>query len=148
MADKTTRRWTAQAPAPIFDHPAFTTPTPLAQARVAIVTTAGLMRPGEATWGHSDSTFRSFHQSERNLLVGHVSMNFDRVGVAADLNVVYPIDRLDDLARTGVIGEVADEHLSFMGATYDLPSVVVDTGPAAAKRLRDGGVEVVLLTPV
>jgi D-proline reductase (dithiol) PrdB len=117
-------------------------------ARVAIVTTAGLMRAGEPVWGHSDTSFRSFAKTERNLLVGHVSMNFDRVGIASDLNVVYPIDRLEELARNGVIGEVADRHLSFMGATYDLPTVAIDTGPAAAKALLVDGVDVVILTPV
>jgi D-proline reductase (dithiol) PrdB len=148
VADKVTRRWTAHAPAPLFEHTDFTLLSALDQARIAIVTTAGLMRPGEPLWGHSDTSFRSFDKRERQLLVGHVSMNFDRVGVASDLNVVYPIDRLEELAHRGVIGEVAENHLSFMGATYDLPTIVLDTGPAAARALLDDGVDAVILTPV
>ena len=49
-----------------------------------------------------------------------------------------------------VIGSVASRHISFMGAQPDhnLSTMRLDTGPAAAKILRDDGVDVVLLTPV
>ena len=43
-------------------------------------------------------------------MLGHHSVNFDRGGFAADLNVVYPIDRLEEMAAGGVIGDVADNH--------------------------------------
>ena len=77
-------------------------------------------------------------------------MNFDRSGLLADLNVAYPADRLDELAAQGVIGSVATNHLSFMGAQPDhtLTTMRLDTGPAAARQLLADGVDVVLLTPV
>jgi D-proline reductase (dithiol) PrdB len=67
-----------------------------------------------------------------------------------DLDVVYPIDRLEELAEQGVIGDVASRHLSFMGAVggASLQSIILDTGPAAAKVLVEDGVDVVVLTPV
>jgi D-proline reductase (dithiol) PrdB len=69
--------------------------------------------------------------------------------VAADLNVVYPIDRLNELADQGVIGAVAPRHLAFQGAQIDnLEMLRLDTGPAAAKLLKDDGVDAVLLTPI
>jgi D-proline reductase (dithiol) PrdB len=142
-----------------FGDPAFTTPKPLAQARVAIVTTSGLMRPGAEPWQHGQTSFRVIDRDERDLVVSHISPNFDRTGVAADLNVVYPIDRLEELAREGVIGEVAPRHLSFQGAMGNGPqngpgvptqlrTVVLDSGPAAARLLLDDRVDVVVLTPV
>ena len=71
-------------------------------------------------------------------------------GILADLNVVYPVDRLDELARAGRVASVASRHLSFMGAQTDhtLTTLRLDTGPAAARLLLDDGVDVVLLTPV
>ena len=76
-------------------------------------------------------------------------MNFDRSGFAADLNVVYPIDRLEELAADGTLGAVAPHHLSFAGAQPDtLAAIRLDSGPAAARRLLNDGVDVVLLTPV
>ena len=81
--------------------------------------------------------------------LGHLSPNFDRSGFAADLNVVYPIDRLEEMASEGVIGKVADTHLSFMGAQDEtMSSIRMDTGPAAAKLLKDQGTDIVLLTPI
>lgn len=126
-----------------------TTAPELGQARVAIVTTAGLRPDGVGLWTHGQG-FTVLDSRDRGLTLAHVSPNFDRVGIAADLNVVYPIDRLDELAASGVIGSVAPRHFSFMGAQPDhtLETIRLDTGRAVAKMLRDDGVDVVLLTPV
>lgn len=149
-ADDVIRASVASMPLPTFPDQAFTLPPPLEKSRVAVVTTAGLMRHGEQAWGHDDSTFRVFDQSEKDIMVGHVSMTFDRVGISADLNVVFPVDRLTELAHEGIIGSVAGKHISFMGAlrSPDLISTLIqDTGPAAAKILREDGVKVVVITP-
>ncbi len=149
MADAEMRQMVAGLPSPEFETPAFTSAPPLSDATVALVTTAGLMRPGDE-WlpqeGHTG--FKVFERDERDLVVGHQSTNFDRTGIAADLNVAYPIDRLEELAADGVIGAVAPRHLSFTGPIMDLTTLVVDTGPAAGALLRGDGVDVVLLTPV
>ena len=82
-------------------------------------------------------------------MLGHWSPNFDRTGILLDLNVVYPIDRLEELAERGTIGAVAERHVSFAGnQPDDVATIRLDTGPAAAAALRDDGVDVVILTPV
>jgi D-proline reductase (dithiol) PrdB len=131
-----------------FGATAHATAPPLTEARVAIVTTAGLRLDG-GLWRESQG-FVALSSAERNLTLAHASSNFDRTGFATDLNVVYPADRLDEMAAAGSIGSVASQHLSFMGAQPDhnLETLRLDTGPAAAKLLRDDGVNVVLLTPV
>lgn len=120
----------------------------LGDARIAIVTTAGL-RPDGGVWRDGQG-FVVLPAGSRDLTLAQNSSNFDRTGFATDINVVYPADRLDELAASGVIGSVASQHLSFMGAQPDhvLETLRLDTGPAAAKLLRDDGVDVVLLTPV
>jgi D-proline reductase (dithiol) PrdB len=148
MADAAMREAIGDLPVPEFDVTAFTTPPPLREATVAIVTSAGLMRPGEEPWPEGDSGFRIFDRDERDLIVGHQSTNFDRSGLAADLNVAYPIDRIDEMEAEGKIGAVASRHLSFTGPLMELSTLRIDTGPAAAKLLIDDGVDVVLLTPV
>src|SRR3546814_11465419 len=82
-ADEFLRAMVANMPIPAI-APAFTTPSPLVQARVAIVTTAGLMRHGEEAWTHDDAGFRIFGADERDLIVGHVSISFGRTGLKAD----------------------------------------------------------------
>ena len=82
--------------------------------------------------------------------LSHFSPNFDRSGLTADINVAYPADRLSDLAKAGVIGSVATNNLSFMGAQLDatFSTIINDSGPAAAQILLDDGVDVVIFTPV
>ena len=130
------------------DTPAAIAPR-LSEARVAIVTTAGLRPDGQGTWTLGQG-FVVLDDAERSLTLAHSSPNFDRTGVAVDLNVVYPVDRLHELTDRGVIGSVASQHLAFMGAQVDhtLTTLRLDTGPAAAELLLADGVDVVLLTPV
>ena len=120
---------------------------PLSQATVAIVTTAALAHPGEP-WADQSHDYRLFDRADENLLLAHNSTNFDRSGYALDRNVVYPMDRLLELAAQGVLGRVAPRHASFIGSTFELLTFLLDTGPRLASELRRDGVDVALLTPV
>lgn len=148
-ADNQTRANAAAMPPLPFTTTPFTPPPPLASAQVAIVTTGALIGEGQSDWTQGEQTFRVIPRAERNLRMAHWSLNYDRIGFTSDLNVVYPIDRLEELAAGGVIGAVAPRHLSFMGALHDtLSTIRLDTGPAAAKMLRDDGTSVVVITGV
>ena len=133
-----------------FDDVPWTTPKPLHESRVAIVTTAGLRVESNADWNAGDQGFTQIPHDAENLTLAHYSPNFDRVGWVLDKNVVFPIDRLYELAEDGIIGSVAKTHISFMGAQPDhtLETIRLDSGPAAAKLLQDDEVDLVLLTPV
>ena len=133
-----------------FDDVPWTTPKPLYESRVAIVTTAGLRVENNADWNAGDQGFTQIPHDAENLTLAHYSPNFDRVGWVLDKNVVFPIDRLNELAEEGIIGSVAKTHISFMGAQPDhtLETIRLDSGPAAAKLLKDDEVDLVLLTPV
>ena len=153
--DQAMRDFAATLPVPEFEDPAFTKPPALREARVAIVTSAALSRSGGISqwqsekWDFVDFHFETLPNDARDLELGHVSPNFDRAGFAADLNVVYPVDRLQELTHQGVIGGVANYHYSFAGNQTDgLSTLRLDTGPACAKKMVEDGVDVVLLTPV
>jgi D-proline reductase (dithiol) PrdB len=133
-------------PTPTFEDSAWVTPTPLAEAKVAIVTSAAIHTTGDDRFSQGDTSHRF---EARDLVLGHWSPNFDRTGFTLDLNVVYPIDRLEELTEQGVIGSVADRHVSFAGnQPDDVATIRMDSGPAAAAALKADGVDVVLLTPV
>jgi D-proline reductase (dithiol) PrdB len=149
--DEVTRGRVNDLPTPKFVDTPVTVAPPLAESRVAIVTTAGLKPAGEVTlWEQTDSTFTVLPSGARDLQLSHFSPNFDRSGFAADLNVVFPIDRINEMVDRGEIGSVVEHNLSFMGAQADatFATILLDTGPAAAKFLVDQHVDVVLLTPV
>lgn len=148
MADEIIRAHMAQQDAPHFDTAPFVQPPPLANATVAIVTTAGLRKDGDPSWKPNDPGYRLFDRADRAIKLGHLSPNFDRSGFAADLDVVYPIDRLEELAAEGVIGGIAPRHASFMGAQdAEMQAIRSETAPKLARELKRDGVDVVLLTP-
>ena len=73
----------------------------------------------------------------------------DSTGFQLDINVVFPIDRLEELAADGVIGEPAPRHFAFAGNQPDTVSELrLDTGPACAAEMVADDVDVVILTPV
>ena len=81
-----------------------------------------------------------------DILISHVSINFDRTGFQRDVNVVYPIDRLRELAAEGVIGGVAETHFTVMGSTD--PAGMTEAADQIAGRLRQERIDAVLLSPV
>lgn len=148
--DELSRAFVQDQPVPVFETTAWTPLTrPLSEARVALVTTAGLHVDGDTGWSRGDEGFKVLPAGDRDVRLGHQSANFDRTGFLLDVNVVYPVDRLAEMCDEGVLGSLGDRNLSFMGALGGtLETIRLDSGPAAAALLREDGVEVVLLTPV
>jgi D-proline reductase (dithiol) PrdB len=150
MGDDFIRTISSQQPVPDLGPTPVTPPPPLARSRVAIVTTAGLRGRDQPSFGLlEDQSFRALAASTEGLVMDHASPNFDRTGWLTDVNVVFPIDRLHELAAEGRIGSVASAHVSFVGAQQEtLTTIRLDSGPAAAELLRRDGVDVVVLTGV
>lgn len=148
MPDADIKKMTAGLDCPQFETTAFTSGVDLSEATVAIVTSASLHHSDQEDFAPSDTTFRVLDGARDDLVLGHWSPNFDATGFAIDPNVVFPIDRLRELAADGRIGAVSDVHLSYAGNQFELSEVRLDSGPAGAKLLVDAGVDVVLLTPV
>ncbi len=134
---------------PSFDTQPWVEGPPLSQRRVAIVSTAGLHRRGDRpfTFDAADG-YRIIPGSTaaNDLVMTHVSANFDRSGFQQDWNVVFPIDRLREMAAEGVIGSVAEYSYSFMGA-HD-PLAVEGQARSVADLMKKDGVNAALLVPV
>ncbi len=127
---------------------------PLAEANVGLVSTAGLVLPEQAHFDDGvkggDYSFREIPSSTdpQILIESHRSASFSREGLAADKNLVMPIDRMLELAASGVIGRFNERCLSFMGSITAPGRLVADTAPEAAERFVRDGVDVALLVPV
>jgi D-proline reductase (dithiol) PrdB len=150
VPDSDIRLANANQPVPEFESPAFNRLNkPLTECRVAIVTTAALHTSDQPRFLGGDQSFRELPASADGLVLGHISPNYDRSGFIADPNVVFPIDRLSEMAAEGAIGSVASRHIAFLGAQDEtMTSIRLDSGPAAANVLLKDAVDVVLLTPV
>jgi D-proline reductase (dithiol) PrdB len=81
------------------------------------------------------------------LVMTHSSVHFDRTGFHEDVNIVFPIDRLHELARQGVIGSVARFHYSLMGAGWP-PEMIESTARQLGQLLQEDEVNAVVLVPV
>jgi D-proline reductase (dithiol) PrdB len=133
---------------PIFATTPWVTGPALSQRRVAIVSSAGLVVRGEMPFRGRDADYHAIPADTKpeNLLVSHISINFDRTGLQEDWNVAFPLDRLRELAADGVIGSVAATHYSFMGASD--PLEMEPYARELAGHLKRDQVDAVLLCPV
>lgn len=138
----------AEADCPNFKTRPWVTGPALARRRVAIVSSAGLFVRGENPFRGRDADYRAIPAETRPeaLLSSHISVNFDRTGLQEDWNVVFPLDRLNELAAEGTVGSVAASHYSFMGASDPMP--MEPHARELAGRLKGDRVDAVILAPV
>jgi D-proline reductase (dithiol) PrdB len=138
----------AELECPDFATRPWVTGPKLSERRVAIVSSAGLVVRGETPFRGRDPEYHVVPGDTKaeELLVSHISINFDRTGFQEDWNVVFPLDRLKELAADGIIGSVAQTHYSFMGATD--PVQMEPYARELAGRLKSDRVDAVILTPV
>jgi D-proline reductase (dithiol) PrdB len=134
---------------PRFESEPFVAGPPLRERRVAIVTTAGLHLSGQTTFELRDTSYRVIPGTTRGdqIAMSHSSVNFDRSGFQQDINIVFPIDRIREMAEAGEIGGVADYHYSLMGAGWE-PQEIEESAHQIAGLLKEDGVNAALLVPV
>jgi D-proline reductase (dithiol) PrdB len=125
---------------------------PLSEARVALVSTAGLHIRGDrpfTTARGGDTSYREIpsHSNPSDIIQSHTSIGFDRTTTFRDINITFPIDRLKELNDTGYIGSLSTNYYSFMGALSDVSSLIQKSGPDVASKLNNDQVDVVLLVP-
>lgn len=143
-----TRDAVLNLPCPSFGTTPFVSGPPLAQRRIAILSSAALVKRGDPPFpfGSGECRFISADTPTSELLISHVSINFDRAGWQRDVNVVYPIDRLKEMAASGEIGGVAPTHYTVMGSTD--PAAMVESVDQIAGQLRQERIDSILLSPV
>jgi D-proline reductase (dithiol) PrdB len=84
----------------------------------------------------------------RTMIDAHKSDAFDHAGMVSDPNLVFPLDRLHELAAAGRVGSVNRRHVSFMGSITAPSRLIRESAPQAAQLLAEDGVDVALLVPV
>jgi len=119
---------------------------PLTECTVVLVTTGGVhLRTDRPFKMNSDSSFRVIPNGAQaeDLAISHQA--YDRTDALKDINLVFPIERLRELAAEHVIGQLAENHYGFglMGSAKRLmPSI-----KEVAGRISKSGVDLALLVP-
>jgi D-proline reductase (dithiol) PrdB len=148
----------------IPDEPAYNgipwTPVekPLAESKVALLSTAGLSMKGDAPFDmdferanpmRGDSSWRRLASDATADSIEANHLHIDTSFIERDLNVALPLDRLRELAEAGEIGEVAPSHYSIMGFQgNDSSRLVEESAPEIAASMQSEQVDLALLAPV
>jgi len=130
---------------------------PLEQCRFALVTTAGLFVKGEQPsfdldrerrepfWG--DPTYRVIPADVRQEQIGVAHLHINPEDIEADVNIVLPVQRFNELSASGEIESLAPSHYSFMGYQQDVTEWRDRYAPEVAQRMIEEEVDAALLTP-
>lgn len=121
---------------------------PLAEARLGLFVSCGAHLPSHRPFDPlNDLTFRLI---PRHVPVSEVTFSHPspiRGYAEQDLNVAYPRDRLVELERAGVIGELAPQAVSMLGSITTYTALAKQSVPMIAETFTEMGVDAVLLIP-
>ncbi len=149
-----TTRWLKRQQLDDYGPPPWTPlAKPLSDCTVALVTTAGVHRqndePFDMTDKDGDPTYRIIPRNTPRDCLCITHDYYDHRDADKDVNIVLPLERLQELKNDRVIGEGAPFHYSFMGHIdgRHVSRLLAETAPEVARRLQREQVDAVILTP-
>ena len=126
---------------------------PLNESKIALITTAGVHHrnqlPFDMNDREGDPTFRlidAFRPIE-DLMITHDY--YDHSDADKDINIVFPIQRMREFEKKGIIGELGENHYGFMGHILGkhIDELMHASAPAVAEKLLKDNIDIVFLTP-
>jgi D-proline reductase (dithiol) PrdB len=125
----------------------------VSRSRIALITTGGVhlstQQPFNMKDPFGDHSFREIPSdaAAENLFITH--NYYDHSDADKDINIVFPLERLQYLKHNEEVGGVNFRHFSFMGhIKHDHIDVLIkDTAPRVAAVLKSDGVDIAILTP-
>jgi D-proline reductase (dithiol) PrdB len=126
---------------------------PLGECKLALVTTSGVHHSSQEPFDMQDSDGDPSFRAIDGATIGNdykiTHDYYDHSDAEKDLNIIFPLQRLQELQQEGVIGRLADTHYSFMGHIdgRHIATLIGQAAQEVVKRLKQDQVDVVLLTP-
>jgi D-proline reductase (dithiol) PrdB len=125
-------------------------------ATFALVTTAGISMKSdppfdverekiEPHWGDPSARDIPKTATEADINVNHLHINTEYI--KQDINVMLPLARFREFEKEGIIGKLAPTSYSYYGFQQDPTTLLKETMPKVADKMREENVEAVLLTP-
>ncbi|MBI5234345.1 MAG: hypothetical protein HY880_08320 [Deltaproteobacteria bacterium] len=126
---------------------------PLKDSVMAIVTTAGVhlktQEPFDMLDPDGDPTWRELPSStpKDQYMITHDY--YDHADADMDINIVFPVDRLNELKNEGIIGGLSPFNYGFMGHIKGrhIRTLMEKSAEEVSLRLKSHDVDVVILTP-
>ncbi|MBA2619591.1 MAG: hypothetical protein H0U87_00155 [Acidobacteria bacterium] len=96
---------------------------PLSESRLTFVSTAGVQPKGTLPFDTvhpvGDYTFRRVPSNSKPSALEIHQLKYPIIGAKRDLNVIFPIERLQELVNEKIIGELTPNFFSFVGYNMD-----------------------------
>lgn len=143
------RKMLMNLPCASFDTNPWAGAPALEKARLAMITTAGLHTRNDHPFKMETNDYYRVIPGDveaNDLVMSHISPSFDRSGFQIDWNVVFPLDRLRELEKEGIIGSLARFHYSIIVRPWE--EDVEALTREVARLLKKDNVSAVLLLPV
>ena len=129
---------------------------PLAEATVAMITSAGISLKGDAPfnmtreledplWGDPSYRCLPATTTAAEIDANHLHINTDYI--KQDINVILPLQRLDELVAAGKVGTAAPSAYSFYGFQWERTSFLETSIKPMIAQMKAEAVDAVLLTP-
>ncbi|MGD8699123.1 MAG: glycine/sarcosine/betaine reductase selenoprotein B family protein [Gemmatimonadales bacterium] len=123
---------------------------PLGEARLALVTTGGLVPPGAEPFSTGKLGDPSFREIPVGIPPDELEIfhpHYDHAPARRDINIVFPLPLARELVAEGEVGQLTDTHYSFMGYVPRTRRLEQIYAPQVAARLRQEAADAVLLAP-
>jgi D-proline reductase (dithiol) PrdB len=121
---------------------------PLSRCRVGLISSAGVHLKHQLRFHSKDDA--SYREVPKDTAVGELTIShtgYHTEDATKDPNCVFPIERMRELEKEGVIGEFADPAYSFMGGIYSARRVREELAPKLVEKLQERMTDVLYLVP-
>lgn len=126
-------------------------PRSLAEARVALVSSAGVHLDDQPAFHvetvAGDPSYRLIPDDVDLGRLRFTHTHYDTASAEQDPNVVFPLDRLHEAVEEGRVGSASSLHIGMMGFNPDPTRIAEETAPAVADVLGEAEVDVVVMVP-
>lgn len=124
---------------------------PLSQSKLTFVSTSGVQPVGTLPFDTvhpiGDYTYRKVPSNLQPHELEIHQLKYPTVGANKDINVIFPIERLQELAQEGVIGGLTENFFSFIGYNMDPDKLEHQLAEDIADAVVKDHADIALLSP-
>ena len=124
---------------------------PLSECRLAFISTAGVQPRGTVPFDTvhpvGDYTFRCVPSASDVAELEIHQLKYPTADAARDLNVIFPIERLRELAAEGVVGGLTANFFTFVGYNMDPERLERTLAEDIAAAVAEEGADIALAAP-
>jgi D-proline reductase (dithiol) PrdB len=120
---------------------------PIARCRLALMSSGGILYRDQPRFHREDASYRRIPKDARRDELNVWHFGYPTGDAARDPNCVFPLERLREFEREGIIGELCDPAFSFMGGIYSARKVSQELAPRIVAELKAAHADAFYLVP-